>query len=82
MPISPDDPDYPSNALHIWAENSPVDDHNKAKLEQLSGPLFVLQAKDQFPANVKKQDIDRVLARKRSETGDWITKFTSKKVPG
>ncbi|XP_028408646.1 ATP-dependent DNA helicase PIF1-like [Dendronephthya gigantea] len=67
--ISPDDPDYPSHALHIWAENSPVDDHNNAKLEQLSGPLFVLQAKDQFPANVNKQDIDRVLARKRSETG-------------
>ncbi|XP_028408815.1 LOW QUALITY PROTEIN: ATP-dependent DNA helicase PIF1-like [Dendronephthya gigantea] len=67
--ISPDDPNYPSSALHIWAENSPVDDHNKAKLEQLTGPLFVLKAKDQFPPNVKKQIINRVLARKRSETG-------------
>ena len=33
------------------------------------GPVFVLKAKDQFPPNVKKQDIDKVLARKRSETG-------------
>ncbi|XP_028410209.1 uncharacterized protein LOC114532812 [Dendronephthya gigantea] len=67
--VSPDDPNYPSHALHIWAENSSVDKHNNEKLEQLAGPLFVLKAKDQFPPNVKKQDIDKVLARKRSETG-------------
>ncbi|XP_028404822.1 uncharacterized protein LOC114527391 [Dendronephthya gigantea] len=67
--ISPDDSNYPSHALHIWAENSPVDKHNNEKLQELFGPLFILKAKDQFPPNVKKQDIDRVLARKRSETG-------------
>ena len=27
--ISPSDPNYPSDALHIWAENAPVDKHNK-----------------------------------------------------
>ena len=67
--ITPCDPNYPSDALHIWAENSPVDGHNKNKLEELSGSLFTLKAKDQYPTNVKKQDIDRVLARSRSETG-------------
>ena len=67
--ITPCDPNYPSDALHIWAENSPVDGHNKNKLEELSGSLFTLKAKDQYPRNVKKQDIDRVLARSRSETG-------------
>ena len=67
--ISLNVPGYPSNAVHIWAENSPVDDHNNEELEQLSGALFVLKAKDQYPPNVKKQDIDRVLTRKRSETG-------------
>jgi hypothetical protein len=67
--ISPDDPNYPSNALHIWAENSPVDDHNNAKLKQLPGSSFTLKANDQFPTNVNKQDVDKVLARKRSETG-------------
>ena len=36
--ISPDDPNYQSTALHIWAENWPVDDHNNVKLEQLAGP--------------------------------------------
>ena len=67
--ISPDDPSYPSDALHIWAENAPVNEHNKNKLEELSGSLFILKAKDQYPTNVRKQDIDRVLARGRSETG-------------
>ena len=26
--IAPSDPNYPSDALHIWAENAPVDKHN------------------------------------------------------
>ena len=26
--ISPTNPNYPSHALHIWAENAPVDEHN------------------------------------------------------
>lgn len=52
---------YPSDALHIWAENDPVNEHNNNKLEQLNTPLFVLRASDQYPSNVSKQDIDRVL---------------------
>ena len=67
--ISPCDPNYPSDALHIWAENAPVHEHNKKKLDELSGSLFILKAKDQYPTNVTKQDIDKVLARGRSETG-------------
>jgi ATP-dependent exoDNAse (exonuclease V) alpha subunit len=67
--ITPDDPNYPSDALHIWAENTPVDDHNKKKLEEIPGFMYILKAKDKYPPNVQKQDIDRVLARGRSETG-------------
>ena len=55
---SPDDPSYPSDALHIWAENAPVNEHNKNKLEELSGSLFILKAKDQYPTNVRKQEED------------------------
>ena len=54
--ISPDDPNYPSDALHIWAENTPVNEHNKNKLEKLSGSLYILRAKDQYPTNVRKQE--------------------------
>ena len=31
--------------------------------------IFTLKATDQYPNDVNKQDIDRVLARERSETG-------------
>ena len=31
--------------------------------------MFTLKTTDQYPYNVNKQDIDRVLARGRSETG-------------
>lgn len=67
--ISSLDSNYPSDALHIWAENIPVDQHNHAKLAQILKPMFTLKATDQYPNNVNKQDIDRVLARGRSETG-------------
>ena len=66
--ISPSDPNYPSDALHIWAENAPVNEHNQMKLETIRSQLFILKAKDQYPKNVNKQDIDKVSARGRSET--------------
>ena len=34
----------------------------------MQAPLYVIKAKYQYPKNVSKEDIDRVLARKRSET--------------
>lgn len=67
--VSPSDDNYPSDALHIWAENNPVSEHNNKQLDQISKPLFVLTAVDQYPPNVTKQDIDRLLCRGRSETG-------------
>jgi len=67
--ISPSDDNYPSDALHIWAENIPVNQHNNTKLQQIPKPMFQLKATEQYPTNVTKQDIDRVLARGRSETG-------------
>ena len=46
-----------------------MNEHNQKKLETIQAPLFLLKAKDQYPKNVNKQEIDRVLARGRSETG-------------
>ena len=54
---------YPSDALHIWAENAAVDEHKQKKLEEIHAPLFILKANDQYPINVSKQDIDRVVSR-------------------
>ena len=67
--IDPSDDNYPTDALHIWAENQPVNQYNEQKLQQINSTLFHLKAIDQYPPNVTKQDIDRVLARPRSETG-------------
>ena len=33
--ITPSDPNYPFDTLHIWAENSPVEEHNQKKLEAI-----------------------------------------------
>ena len=67
--IDPSDDNYPSDALHIWAENSPVNEYNNTKLDQIAANRFHLKATDQYPPNVTKQDIDRVLVRGRSDTG-------------
>ena len=39
------------------------------KFHQIPVQLFHLRATDQYPTNVSQQDINRVLARPRSETG-------------
>ncbi|CAB4038045.1 ATP-dependent DNA helicase PIF1 [Paramuricea clavata] len=57
--ITPADENYPSDALHIFAENAPVDEYNIDRLEQIQSPQYVLEALDQFPPHVRKQDIDR-----------------------
>ena len=67
--VHPTDNNYPTNALHIFAENAPVDQHNNEHLEHLTTNLHTLKATDQYPPNVTKQDLDRVLTRGRSETG-------------
>ena len=60
---------YPHDALHIWAENKPVVEYNAARLNQIPAQQYTLTAIDPYPPHVSKQDIDRVLARSRSETG-------------
>ena len=38
--ISPLDRNYPSDALHMWAENIPVDQHNNTKLAVIPKPML------------------------------------------
>ena len=57
---------YPSDSLHIWAENAPVNEHSEIKLETIQTQRYILKATDLYPKNVNKQDIDRVLARGRA----------------
>ncbi|XP_068742020.1 uncharacterized protein [Montipora capricornis] len=65
----PSDVNCASDVLHILAENNPVHRHNEMKLHQIPAKLFYLKATDQYPPNVSQQDVNRILARPRSETG-------------
>ncbi|KXJ13769.1 ATP-dependent DNA helicase PIF1 [Exaiptasia diaphana] len=67
--IKPDNANFPSDAIHIYAENKPVDEYNNNKLSQLSGQMFQLKAQDRYPPNVSQADIERVLSKGRSDTG-------------
>ena len=68
----------PLDALHIFAENAPVDEYNVNRLEQIQSTEYILEALDQFPPNVRKQDIERVLSKGRSQTGGLDTKISIK----
>ena len=57
---------YPADAVHIWAENAPVDNHNRQMLEHINEPCVTLIAHDQYPANVAHSDINKALERGRS----------------
>ena len=60
---------YPLNELHAWAENKPVMDYNNQRLQEILMPLHVLQAVVQYPKNVSRHEIERVLSKGRSYTG-------------
>ena len=67
--IKKSDDNYPYDALHIWAENEPVDKYNEFKLEMMKRPLVTLIAHDEYPAMASQSDVQKALARNRSETG-------------
>ena len=67
--ISPDDPSYPHDALHLFAENAPCDEHNQIKLNALQTQLHTVAALDILPPNVPASIIEEARNRKQTETG-------------
>ena len=51
--IDKNDPCYPGNILHIFAENTPVKRHNDNQLKHIPGQLITIPAKDEVPKNSK-----------------------------
>ena len=47
--IKPDNPSYPWDSLHLFAENESVNIHNLKMLERLPTQAFVSQCIDVFP---------------------------------
>ncbi|XP_057304469.1 ATP-dependent DNA helicase PIF5-like [Hydractinia symbiolongicarpus] len=76
--VSPNDSDYPANALHIFAENAPAKVHNNIMLESVDAFCFTIQSIDQLPKNVAKGIIEKALNRNQSETGGLATELKIK----
>ena len=69
--IDRNDPDYPIDAIHIFAENIPVEQHNNAMLDSLQSVKYNIAAQDELPKDIKQiNTISDFLANaKPSETG-------------
>ena len=55
--IEKDDSSYPSNVLHIFAENVLVKRHNENRLKNIPGKLITIPAKDEALKNSKISDV-------------------------
>ena len=67
--ISENDSNYPVDALHIFAENKPCQEHNEKMLCSNQNSLYSISAIDDLPKNVSKDVIEKVLNRNQSQTG-------------
>ena len=63
------DDSYPHDALHIYAENAPVDEHNKTKFNEINKPEVLLTAYDEYPAKAPQHTINEIPMKSRSDTG-------------
>ena len=67
--VMKEDQNYPHQAIHIWAENAPVNQHNAVMLSNVNNQLFCLNAIDILPKNVPMSVITKTLNRSQMETG-------------
>ena len=67
--IYKNDPSFPEEALHIFAENKPAQCHNDDMLNHLCHSLLEVAAIDEMPQNISQSDISKAFNRKQSETG-------------
>ena len=67
--ISKNNPSYPIEALHIFAENKPARAHDQTMLDNLSSPLISVHAEDEIPKKCSNADIADARNRSPSEIG-------------
>lgn len=72
------DPNYPAEAIHIWAENALVNEHNRRKLRELPGTEYELLAIDKLPENITDAILEKVYQRSQMDTGGLAHKFALK----
>ena len=59
--LTSDNPNYPWETQHVFAENSPVNDHSNMMLERLQTQPVKLVAIDKLPSHVPSSVIDKTL---------------------
>ena len=67
--ISKTDPLYPTDALHIFAENAPAHEHNNTLLHKVNSICHFIHAIDDLPKNVSLNTVNKALNRPQSQTG-------------
>ena len=60
--IKPTDKNYPHDALHIFAENHPTDNHNNLMLQLIDKLIVTLISHDHYPPHTPQHDIDQTLS--------------------
>ena len=70
--FSKDEPLYPESAVHISAENKPVEHHNEVQLDKIDSHSVSIQVIDEIPKHIKftESQVEPIKQRKRSETGN------------
>jgi len=78
--IEPNDDSYPIDALHIFAENYPANNHNEAMLNKLSEPVINIMAIDEMPQhfNLQESAMRNLETAKLNDTGGLISKLLIK----
>ena len=76
--IEKTDPNYPTEAIHIWAENALVNEHNKRKLQELPGNSYEVLAIDKLPDNITDAVLEKVYERNQMDTGGLAHKLEIK----
>ena len=71
-------PNYPHDAMHIFAENQPVLDHNMNMLRLIEKPAFEINAIDKIPPNISNSALHNLYARSQMNTGGLAHKLTLK----
>ena len=57
--VTNEDDNYPHQAIHIYAENAPVNQRNTFMLHNVNNPLFCLSAIDILPKHVQAHQLLR-----------------------
>ena len=76
--ISENNPDFPFDTIHIWAENAFVNEHNRKMLEQLPGEQKEILALDKIPENIPESVLNKIYERNQMETGGLAYKLIIK----